>query len=85
VYFFDHPFHSLRLYYLVRVPADAPLRPDPREVSELAWLDPEALAEGEVAESDRAVLRLAVSASARADRECAEQGPAGRTQRDRVD
>lgn len=65
VYFFDHPFHSLRLYYLVRLPGDAPLRPDPAEVSELAWLDPATLPAEQLAEPDRAVLHKALRAAAR--------------------
>lgn len=65
VYFFDHPFHSLRLYYLVRVPSDAPLRPQAGEVLELAWLDPEALPDGAVGDAERAVLRKARALAAR--------------------
>ncbi|MBX5468134.1 MAG: NUDIX hydrolase [Firmicutes bacterium] len=36
--FFRHPYHSLRFYYLVEGDPEAPLRPDPDEVSTLSWL-----------------------------------------------
>jgi 8-oxo-dGTP pyrophosphatase MutT (NUDIX family) len=62
VYFFRHAFHSLRFYYLVRVPEGATLVPDPREIHSLAWVDVEAVPEEEFAPGDRAVLRLALAA-----------------------
>lgn len=37
---FQHPFHSLRFYYLVRLPAGGRLRPDGKEITALAWLHP---------------------------------------------
>ncbi|HEX6972577.1 MAG TPA: NUDIX hydrolase [Limnochordia bacterium] len=35
--FFRHAFHSLRFFFRVRMPEDAALRPQPREVADLAW------------------------------------------------
>lgn len=67
IYFFRWPFHSLRFYYLVRVPDDAPLRPDATEILELAWVDVERAEEREFAEGDLELLRRAVAEAGRGE------------------
>ena len=57
---FAHAFHSLRFYYRVQVPADAPLQPQRAEISELEWVDPERAIAEDFAPGDLAILRKAL-------------------------
>ncbi|MDI3299026.1 MAG: NUDIX domain-containing protein [Bacillota bacterium] len=59
VSFFGHPFHSLRYYFLVALPAAGPLRPQEGELTELAWLDP-GDASLEIGADDREAIRRAL-------------------------
>ena len=63
--FFDHPFHSLRFYFLVRVPAGATFTPQRSEVTEIGWVDPAAMPDDAFAPGDREVLRKALELAAR--------------------
>lgn len=60
VAFFDHPFHSLRFYYLVTLLDNPPppLAPDTDEVAEVAWKtrrELEAMAPELLSDADRAL------------------------------
>ena len=59
--FFDHPFHSLRFYFLVDVPPDVPLKPQRSEISDLRWLDPLGQPEEVFAPGDRDILKKALA------------------------
>lgn len=62
---FGHPFHSLRFYYLVRVPEEAEFMPQRSEITDLGWIDLAAVPEAEFAPGDREILRKAVELAAR--------------------
>lgn len=56
---FGHPFHSLRFYYSVWVPPEAPLQCDESENDAVAWIDPYSLpAESFPADQLKIIRRL---------------------------
>ncbi|GAB6876034.1 NUDIX hydrolase [Thermaerobacter litoralis] len=62
--FFNHPFHSLRFYYLVRVPAGATFTPQLAEVTEIGWVDLATAPADAFAPGDREILHKAVERAA---------------------
>ena len=59
---FNHSYHSLRFYFRVRVPADAALRPQRAEISELEWVDVDRAIPEDFAPGDLALLRQVLRA-----------------------
>lgn len=57
---YGHPFHSLRFYYLVKVPNDAAFTPQRAEITDLAWIDIDTVPETEFAPGDLEILRKAL-------------------------
>lgn len=62
---YGHPFHSLRFYYLVRVPDDAEFTPQRSEITDLDWVDIATVPETEFAPGDLEILRRAIQRAAR--------------------
>lgn len=58
---FDHPFHSLRYYHAVQLPAGAVFTPQLREVVSFAWVDPAAEDAAQFAPGDLDLLRRALA------------------------
>ena len=65
--FFDRPFHSLRFYFLVRVPADAVFTPQRSEVTEIRWVDPTTTPAEAFAPGDREIILKALARAGRRD------------------
>lgn len=65
--FFDRPFHSLRFYFLVRVPPGAVFTPQPGEVTEVRWVDPTAVPPEAFAPGDRDIVLKALARAQRLD------------------
>lgn len=61
---FNRPFHSLRFYYSVKVPPDAALHPQAREVSEVSWIKIDELSWDELSTDDACALKKALQCEA---------------------
>ncbi|HEY8415633.1 MAG TPA: NUDIX hydrolase [Thermaerobacter sp.] len=65
---YGHPFHSLRFYFLVRVPEDATFTPQRTEITDLEWIDIGAVPETQFAPGDLEILRKALERASRWER-----------------
>lgn len=65
---YGHPFHSLRFYYLVRVPEGVTFTPQRAEITDLDWIDIGTVPETQFAPGDLEILRKALERASRRER-----------------